>query len=78
MTEPLTSKEAGQIAMILARRANEIATYKEKHSCESFPNRIPADQQMPASVEYALELEITRLRRLAERVNPPWPPEKDE
>lgn len=59
----LTRKEREQIATILKRRANEIAGFK-------------GDLQKTkdlASVDYALELEIERLRELASRVNPPEP-----
>ncbi len=64
----MTKSEKEQVATILTRRANEIAGYSEAHR-ESIhhPNR----EAMPASVEYALELEMKRLRRLAELVNPP-------
>jgi regulator of replication initiation timing len=53
----LTRTERDQIATILKRRANEIATFK-------------GNLKDIASVDYALELEIERLRRLASRVNP--------
>lgn len=59
----LTPAERQQIAEILRRRANDIASYKMRH--------IKDDE--PASVEFALSREISRLRRLAERVNPPAP-----
>lgn len=71
-SQPVTLKlsEREQIAEILGRRATEIAGYKSDHSCEKYP---PADpkMQMPASVEFGLELEISRLRRLADLVRPP-------
>ena len=63
----LTNTEREQIATILKRRANEIASFK-------------MDMQKGkdlASVDYALELEIDRLRRLAGRVNPPEPEETE-
>ena len=72
---PLTQSEREQIETILSRRANEIAGYKGEHSCEAYT--VPIEKQMPASVEYALDLEIKRLRKLAEKVNPPKP-ETDE
>lgn len=59
----LTHKEREQIATILKRSANEIAGFKSDLS----------KGKDLASVDYALELEIDRLRRLAERVNPPEP-----
>ena len=64
----LTKSERDQIATILKRRANEIASFK-------------MDMQKGkdlASVDYALELEIERLRRLAGRVNPPEPETEGE
>lgn len=67
MTTSLTNTERDQIATILKRRANEIAMFKMDMS----------KGKDLASVEYALELEIDRLRRLAERVNPAAP-EDDE
>ena len=63
MITGLTKRECDQIATILKRRANEIASFK-------------GDLQRTkdlASVDYALELEIDRLRRLAEKVCPPEP-----
>jgi hypothetical protein len=63
----LTHSEREQIATILSRRANEIAGY-------SGDNR----DKMPASVEYGLELEMKRLRRLADKVRPLQPETDDE
>lgn len=68
----LNDKEREEIAIILSRRANEIAGYKSEHSGEAYP---PKENAMPASVEYALELEITRLRKLEQKIRPP---KKDE
>lgn len=68
MTVPaLTKKEREQIATILSRRANEIAMYRSELS----------RKEDIASVDYALELEVARLRRLAERVKPEEPEEDD-
>jgi len=67
-TTDLTKSEREQIAEILKRRANDIASYKLRN--------LKDDE--PASVEFALTREIGRLRRLAERVNPPEPKEDDE
>jgi hypothetical protein len=64
----LTSSERDQIATILKRRANEIASFKMDLS----------KGKDLASVDYALEREIERLRRLAERVDPPAPEEEDD
>lgn len=68
MTTDLTKTERKQIAEILNRRANEIAGFSDEH------RRKPEHY---GSVELALTREIDRLRRLAERVNPPEP-EEDE
>lgn len=64
-----------QISTILRRRANEIAGYSDEH--KERPVR-PDIKGMPASVEYALELEINRLRKLSDLVAPPKPPEPEE
>lgn len=57
----LSAKEREQIAEILTRRANEIAVFKMEH--ERTGNDL-------ASVLFAMDREIDRLRRLAGRVNP--------
>lgn len=74
-TVALTNAQREQIATILERRANEIAGYSGDHKED--PIR-PERKGMPASVEYALELEIKRLRKLAALVKPPPPPESSE
>lgn len=58
----LTKSEQRQIAEILERRANEIAQFSSEYqrAASHF-----------GSVEFALTREITRLRQLAARVNPP-------
>lgn len=61
--QELTKREREQIATILTRRANEVAGFK---------GELERGKDL-ASVSYALELEVTRLRRLAERVNPAEP-----
>lgn len=66
MTE-LTKKEREQVAEILKRRANEIAGYQ-------YDLR---NKQDLASVDFALEREIKRLRNLADKVNPPDTDEYD-
>lgn len=66
--EDLTKKEREQIAEILKRRANDIASHM----------RVVIKDGEPASVEFALSREIERLRRLAVRVNPPEPEGDDE
>ena len=73
MNIELTPSESEQVGTILSRRANEIAGYKCEHSCEKYPLTTKPEMVMPASVEYALELEINRLRKLASKVNPPKP-----
>lgn len=66
----LTKGERAQVAEILTRRANEIA---------SFHGDYRSKPEHYGSVELALSREIDRLRRLAERVNPPEPEgEEDE
>lgn len=57
----LTKKEREQVAEILKRRANEIAGYQSDLR----------NKQDLASVDFALEREIKRLRNLADKVNPP-------
>lgn len=58
----LTKHERQQIAEILDRRANEIA---------GFSGEYKANTNHFGSVELALTREIDRLRRLADKVNPP-------
>ena len=58
----LTPSDRQQVAEILSRRANEIASFSDKY--RSSPDHF-------GSVELALSREIERLRRLAERVDPP-------
>ena len=64
----LTKSERVQIATILKRRANEIAGFKMDM----------AKGKDLASVDYAMELEIERLRRLADRVDPAEPEAEDD
>lgn len=63
----LTPSERQQISQILERRANEIAIFRMGHKPDT----------VPASVDLGLEREVSRLRKLAERVNPPAPEEQD-
>jgi len=58
----LTKSEKEQIAEILNRRANEIAGFSSDYQ---------RDGKHYGSVELALTREIDRLRRLADKVNPP-------
>ena len=64
----LTKKERNQIGEILRRRANEIAGF-----AGSYQN----DPKHFGSVELAMTREMERLRRLAERADPPEPEEED-
>lgn len=64
----LSQSERAQIAEILDRRANEIAGF-----CDEYRR----DAKHFGSVEFALSREISRLRRLAERVNPPEPEDEE-
>lgn len=64
----LTKTERNQIGEILRRRANEIAGFSDTY------RRQP---EHCGSVELAHSREITRLRRLAERVDPPEPEADD-
>ena len=64
----LTKAERDQISEILKRRANEIAGFADDY------RRKPEHY---GSVELAMTREINRLRRLAERVNPPPPDAED-
>ena len=64
----LTKSEREQIAEILNRRANEISFYRMSNT---------ERDKGPASVDFGLEREADRLRRLAERVNPKDPAPED-
>lgn len=73
----LNQSEREQVGTILTRRANEIALYSEAHR-ERYP-QVADKLIMPASVEFALEREIKRLRALAAKINPPEPePDAEE
>lgn len=64
----LTVSEGEQMAEILKRRANEIASYLDE-------NRV----KLPGSVEMALTREMARLRSLKDRIEPSKPePDGDE
>lgn len=65
----LTLSERKQIAEILNRRANEVAGF-----CVEYRE----DKKHHGSVEFALSREISRLRKLAERINPAQPDELEE
>jgi len=61
-----TPSDCEQVAEILKRRANEIASYTEEHR-----------EKMPGSVEMALTREMARLRALKEKIEPPGCDEND-
>ena len=70
----LTNSEREQIAEILTRRANDVASFKSdvKHwTGDTF-------KEFPGSVEMALTREINRLRKLADKVRPPASTEEEE
>lgn len=60
--EPLTASEREQIAEILDRRANEVASFSLEYK---------RDGKHYGSVDLALTREIDRLRKLSGRVKPP-------
>lgn len=75
-TQPpnLTDAEREEIADVLGRRANEVATFKtdlEQVSKQKF-------HAFPGSVELALSREVTRLRALRDKIKVPQPPDDDE
>lgn len=70
----ITPADGRQIAELLKRRADDIATFKydlEKTTGQKL-------NSFPGSVELALSREITRLRMLADKVSPPTPEEAEE
>ena len=76
----LSESERAQLTEILTRRSNEIASLrsdlKERIQTEAGkPIRIG---EFPGSVEHALDREIVRLRKLADKVRPPRKQEEDE
>lgn len=64
----LSRIEREQVAEILDRRSNEIS---------GFANSYRQNPEHFGSVELALSREIARLRRLADKVNPPEPEEEE-
>lgn len=86
-TEPLnlTTLEREQIADILKRRANDIASFSmectrsyERMGSTTTAKDIRVTAELPGSVELALTREITRLRGLADKIAPPKQPEPEE
>lgn len=73
----LTESDRAQIAEILQRRANDIASFKSDLNRKAMSPAAPIDE-LPGSVEMALTREITRLRKLADKVTPPKPDEGED
>lgn len=70
----LTDSERNQLAEILGRRANEIASFKS-----DLNERLPKENrlhELPGSVELALSREIDRLRGLKDKIKPVEPDEE--
>lgn len=65
---PLSDSDCKQIADILERRANDIASFQSAVKRHMPPS--VAEYDFPGSVEMALTREIQRLRRLAHKINP--------
>jgi hypothetical protein len=65
----ISKKDCIQIADILSRRANEIA---------GFTNDYRSKSEHYGSVELALTREMSRLRDLAHKINPPLIEDDDE
>ena len=63
----LSDSERRQIAEILDRRANDVASFK--YDTEKKLGQPLGDYR--GSVEMAMTREVARLRRLAEKINPP-------
>lgn len=72
--QALTPNECEQLAEILDRRANDVATFKE--DVERRLKEPLGDYR--GSVEMALSREVTRLRRLADKIRPPKQPSSDD
>lgn len=72
----LSDSERKQIAYILERRANDIASF-ESAVKRQMPATV-AEYDFPGSVELALTREITRLRKLAAKINPPEPTDDED
>ena len=76
----LTITDRAQIAEILDRRANEVASFKtdmEEKVSERAGTKIQF-YAFPGSVELAISREVQRLRRLADKVKPREIIEDDE
>ena len=70
----LSVSERQQLAEILDRRSNEIASFKSDLE-RKLEQRLG---DFPGSVELAITREISRLRKLADKVRPPSPDDDDE
>lgn len=73
----LTLSERKQIAEILERRANDIASFKmecartwEREGSKVTPSGVRITPELPGPVDFALSREMERLRNLATRIKP--------
>ena len=66
MKELLTESECSQIAEILDRRANDVVTFQQ--DVEKRLKEPLGDYR--GSVEMAIRREVTRLRKLADKIRP--------
>lgn len=76
----ITITDRAQIAEILERRANEVASFKsdiEEKVSDKAGTKIQF-YAFPGSVELAITREVQRLRRLADKVKPREITEEDE
>ena len=70
----LSVSERQQLAEILDRRSNEIASFKR-----DLEHKLARTiDEFPGSVELAMTREIARLRKLADKLRPPSPDDDDE
>lgn len=76
MNLELSDSERKQIAEILERRANDIATF-ESAVKRNMPPTV-AEYDFPGSVDLALTREIQRLRKLASKIRPIESQEEEE
>ncbi len=76
----ITIADRAQIAEILERRANEVASFKSDME-EKVSDKAGTKIQFyafPGSVELAIAREVLRLRRLADKIKPREISEEDE
>lgn len=76
----LTDSERNQIAEILDRRAREVNSFRSdlESAVQQKTDTSIKLYQLPGSVELAINREVNRLRKLAEKIKVPEPPEEDE